>query len=54
MVYSRVGYGASDPVALPRPIRYMHDEADVLGEVLERGGVRHAILVGQVTVPPSR
>jgi len=46
MVYSRAGYGASDPVALPRPIRYMHDEAGVLGEVLDRAGVRDAILVG--------
>ena len=25
--YSRFGYGGSDPVTLPRPMRYMHDEA---------------------------
>ena len=25
--YSRAGYGASSPVALPRPLTYMHDEA---------------------------
>src|SRR4249920_3711656 len=24
--YSRAGYGASSPVALPRPLTYMHDE----------------------------
>ena len=33
-VYSRAGYGASDPVALPRPISYMHDDAAKLGDVL--------------------
>ena len=26
-VYSRAGYGKSSPVALPRPLTYMHDEA---------------------------
>ena len=26
-VYSRAGYGKSSPVALPRPLSYMHDEA---------------------------
>lgn len=46
LVYSRAGYGQSDPAELPRPIRYMHDEAVVLDEVLQRTGVRNAILVG--------
>ncbi|MDN5862705.1 MAG: hypothetical protein L0H19_04570, partial [Salinisphaera sp.] len=27
LVYSRAGYGASDPVTLPRPLTYMHHEA---------------------------
>ena len=27
LVYSRQGYGQSSPVALPRPLTYMHDEA---------------------------
>jgi pimeloyl-ACP methyl ester carboxylesterase len=27
LVWSRAGYGKSDPVSLPRPLRYMHDEA---------------------------
>ena len=26
-VYSRAGYGKSSPVALPRPLTFMHDEA---------------------------
>ena len=47
LVYSRLGYGASDPCELPRPLRYMHDEAlDVLPLVLDAAGVRDAVLVG--------
>jgi pimeloyl-ACP methyl ester carboxylesterase len=47
LVYSRAGYGASDPVPLPRPLRFMHDEAQrVLPEVLRAAGVREAVLVG--------
>ncbi len=46
-VYSRAGYGRSDPVALPRPVRYMHHEGlVVLPQVLERAGIRRAVLVG--------
>lgn len=45
--YSRFGYGASDPVTLPRPMSYMHDEAlTVLPRVLDAAGVRRAVLVG--------
>src|SRR5215813_2148969 len=45
--YSRFGYGASDPVTLPRPMRYMHDEAlEVLPRVLDAAGVRSAVLLG--------
>jgi pimeloyl-ACP methyl ester carboxylesterase len=46
LVYSRAGYGGSDPVPLPRPLRFMHDEALALAEVLGAAGVREAILVG--------
>jgi len=47
LVYSRRGYGASDPVPLPRPVRFMHDEAwEVLPAVLDVARVRHAVLVG--------
>ena len=45
-VYSRAGYGSSEPKPLPWPIRYMHDEAIVLERVLEENGIRDAILVG--------
>ena len=45
--YSRFGYGGSDPITLPRPVTYMHDEAlEVLPEVLDKAGIQRAILVG--------
>lgn len=46
LVYSRAGYGRSEPAGLPRPVTFMHAEAVVLAEVLERTGARDAILVG--------
>jgi pimeloyl-ACP methyl ester carboxylesterase len=47
LVYSRPGYGRSDPVPLPRPLTYMHEEAfDVLPAVLDHVGVHKTILVG--------
>ncbi|VEN73691.1 Alpha/beta hydrolase [Candidatus Desulfarcum epimagneticum] len=47
LVYSRAGYGGSDPCGLPRPVRFMHDEAlEILPRVLERVGVRDFFLVG--------
>ena len=45
--YSRFGYGNSDPVTLPRPMTYMHDEAlNVLPRVLDASGVRRVVLIG--------
>jgi pimeloyl-ACP methyl ester carboxylesterase len=47
LVYSRAGYGRSDPVRLPRPLTYMHDEAlRVLPAVLDQTGINKCILVG--------
>jgi len=47
LIYSRAGYGDSDPIDLPRPVRFMHDEALItLPQVLKATGVREAILVG--------
>jgi pimeloyl-ACP methyl ester carboxylesterase len=46
LVYSRAGYGRSDPVDLPRPVRFMHDEAEVLARVVEEARLREVILVG--------
>jgi pimeloyl-ACP methyl ester carboxylesterase len=45
--WSRFGYGGSDPVTLPRPMSYMHDEAlTVLPRVLDAAGVRRAVVIG--------
>lgn len=47
VVYSRWGYGQSDPVERPRPQSFMHDEArGALPELLEKEGIEDAILVG--------
>ncbi|MGC1663563.1 MAG: alpha/beta hydrolase, partial [Bradyrhizobium sp.] len=46
-VYSRAGYGASSPVALPRPLDYMSREAlDVLPALLNAIGFQHGVLLG--------
>ena len=46
-VYSRAGYGASTPTALPRPLDYMHVEArEVLPKLLDAIGFRRGILAG--------
>jgi pimeloyl-ACP methyl ester carboxylesterase len=45
--YSRAGYGASSPVARPRPLEYMQIEAlEVLPRVLDAIGFRRGVLVG--------
>jgi pimeloyl-ACP methyl ester carboxylesterase len=45
--YSRAGYGGSDPVALPRPLTYMEDEAlRVLPAVLRAVGFERGLLLG--------
>lgn len=47
VVYSRLGYGDSDPITEPRQPRFMHDEAiRVLPEVLRTFGLERPILVG--------
>ena len=45
-VYSRAGYGQSDSAPLPWPVRYMHDEAELLPELLAEAGIGDPILVG--------
>src|SRR3954451_17755053 len=46
LVYSPDGDGKSDPVPLPRPVRFMHDEAEVLPRVLAAAGIREHVLIG--------
>jgi pimeloyl-ACP methyl ester carboxylesterase len=47
LVYSRYGYGQSDPLTEPRRIDFMHDEAlRALREVLDKLRVNNPILLG--------
>jgi len=47
VVYSRRGYGRSDPIAAPHTPRYMHDEGlQVLPEFLDRLGIERPFLLG--------
>jgi pimeloyl-ACP methyl ester carboxylesterase len=47
MVYSRAGYGRSDPAPLPRSVRYMHDEGlTVLPALLAALELERPILFG--------
>ncbi|HTQ79831.1 MAG TPA: alpha/beta hydrolase [Thermoanaerobaculia bacterium] len=47
LVYSRRGYGSSEPVAGPRPVRFMHEEAlEVLPAVLAHFGLGRVALFG--------
>ena len=46
-VYSRAGYGQSDPVDLPRPLDFMTREAtEVLPQILDAIGFQRGILFG--------
>ena len=45
-VYSRAGYGQSDAAPMPRSVRYMHEEAELLPEVLDTAGVEDPVLIG--------
>ena len=47
LVYSRFGYGRSDPAPLPRPVTFLEDEAlDVLPRLLEAAGIADPVLIG--------
>jgi pimeloyl-ACP methyl ester carboxylesterase len=47
VVYSRAGYGGSDRAILPRPVSFMHDEAQiVLPNVIDTFELREPILFG--------
>jgi pimeloyl-ACP methyl ester carboxylesterase len=46
-VFSRAGYGKSSPVNLPRPLSYMHDEAqETLPRLLDAIGFQRGVLIG--------
>ena len=45
--WSRLGYGQSDPAAVPRPLDYMQIEAaEFVGPVLDAAGVKRCVLIG--------
>ena len=47
VTYSRAGYGRSGRVPLPRPVTYMHHEADVvLPALLDAAAIDRPVLVG--------
>jgi pimeloyl-ACP methyl ester carboxylesterase len=47
LIYSRWGYGRSDPLTSPRDIRYMHEEAlATLPELREKLALEDVVLVG--------
>jgi pimeloyl-ACP methyl ester carboxylesterase len=47
LVYSRAGYGRSAAAHLPRPVTYMHIEADdVLPALLAQLGIERPVLIG--------
>ncbi len=46
IVYSRYGYGQSDPLDAPFAADYMHREADTLAELLAALAIREPVLVG--------
>lgn len=47
-LYSRYGHGASDALLEPRPVSYMHHEAQVvLPEILQKAGIERPLLLGQ-------
>jgi pimeloyl-ACP methyl ester carboxylesterase len=47
LVYSRRGYGGSDPLTAPRSVRYMHEEAlEILPELLAQLEIERPVLFG--------
>lgn len=46
-LYSRYGHGSSDPLREPRPVSYMHHEAQVvLPRILKQAAIEHPVLLG--------
>jgi pimeloyl-ACP methyl ester carboxylesterase len=45
-LWSRAGFGRSDPIALPRPLDYLERETELIPEVLAAAGIGPAVLVG--------
>ncbi len=46
VAYSRPGYGGSDPVPLPRPTTYMHEDAAALPDIVAALGIDRLVAFG--------
>jgi pimeloyl-ACP methyl ester carboxylesterase len=45
-LWSRQGFGRSDPIPLPRPLDYLERETPLVGRVLAETGIGRCVLVG--------
>jgi pimeloyl-ACP methyl ester carboxylesterase len=45
-LWSRQGFGTSDPISLPRPLDYLEQEAPLVGRVLAAAGITRSVLIG--------
>jgi pimeloyl-ACP methyl ester carboxylesterase len=45
-LWSRAGFGRSDPIALPRPLDYLEQETPMVAEVLKAAGIERSVLIG--------
>ena len=45
-LWSRRGFGASDPITLPRPLDYLEEESPLVARVLATAGIGRCVLVG--------
>ena len=56
LTYARHGHGASGPARMPRPVSYMHHEADVVlpAVLAEFGGFEIAMMVGAFLAAAER
>jgi pimeloyl-ACP methyl ester carboxylesterase len=45
-LWSRAGFGRSDPIALPRPLDYLEQETPIVAEVLTAAEIERSVLIG--------
>lgn len=45
-LWSRAGFGRSDPIGMPRPLDYLEQETPMVAEVLAAAGIERSVLVG--------
>ena len=45
-LWSRRGFGGSDPITLPRPLDYLEQEVPLVGRVLAAAGIGRSVLIG--------